>query len=129
MDMHDILIAKKMCCCEGGGGGGGDSDFSTAEVTIVNNTSIGRNVENFPNCVEANELGSGSPATIYSILPVTINAGESAQFKVPLYKGTCVWAYDFNKYQVIVTGELVQPQLGLVMIQGDGTITLEIAPA
>lgn len=35
MDLFDIAIAKKLSG-GGGGGGGGDSDFSTAQVTVVN---------------------------------------------------------------------------------------------
>ena len=35
MNLYDIAIARKL---SGNGGGGGSSDFSTAEVTIVNNS-------------------------------------------------------------------------------------------
>ena len=33
MDLYDIAVARKL---SGGGGGGGSSDFSTAQVTIIN---------------------------------------------------------------------------------------------
>lgn len=34
MDLFDVVVAKKLS----GGGGGGSNDFSTAEVTVVNNS-------------------------------------------------------------------------------------------
>lgn len=37
MDLFDIAVAKKLS--GGGGGGGGSSDFSTAQVTVINETN------------------------------------------------------------------------------------------
>ena len=34
MDLYDVAVARKLSS----GGGGGSSDFSTAEVTFINNT-------------------------------------------------------------------------------------------
>ena len=86
MDLYDIAVARKLS--SGGGGGGGRSDFSTAEVTIVNNTGSNLDVvgsfavfeEAFPPLV---------PTDLYYTMP-TINMipNESVVKNLILYKGT-----------------------------------------
>lgn len=49
MSIFDMLLSNAMLG-EGGGGGGGSSDFSTAQVTIVNNSDWHFNV--FPNSID-----------------------------------------------------------------------------
>ena len=82
----DILSAAKMNALEqavASGGGGGSSDFSTAEVTIINSASDYRVVliatvqEAFPPFVPSDLVASS----------VTLAGDETAVFTMPLYKG------------------------------------------
>ena len=101
--------------------GGGSSDFSTAEVTIVNNTESMPDLYDAPICVEENALSEGSPACVVARLPI-----DSGVYKVPLYKGTCVWFefYDlFEGATISLSGDLTNISNSLV-ITGDGTITI-----
>lgn len=79
MDMHDILIAKKMCCCEGGGG-----DFSTAEITVINTSNPDYNPMTGVKCYLPIVEDNGIVYTYGDdITPVEV----PAIFIIPLYKG------------------------------------------
>lgn len=101
-------------------GGGGSSDFTTAEVTVVNNSGYEFTASGVVYCADANELGEGSPATIfYSIF--SINDGESKTLKVPLYKGMCTW--DSSTFtDATASGDITIDWA--IFITGNGTITI-----
>ena len=103
--------------------GGGSSDFSTAEVTFVNNTGAS-SFANIPICVEENALGEGSPAMVYYLV-ATPDATPVVE-NVPLYKGSCYgrWDTNENQFEISVSGDAVLAGEGTVLITGDCTITL-----
>lgn len=120
----DIVTATKLNNIEQGianaSGGGGDSDFSTAEVKIINNTG-NQILEQFPQCVEENELGEGSPAAITTTS--RFDEGETT-IKIPLYKGYAM-LFKFTEASIAATGDIVIIGSSTIAISGDGTITFE----
>ena len=113
----------------GGGEGGGDSDFSTAEVTFINN-GVGLN-NYYTVCLphtEANDL-------IMDTVPV--RPGENAVINVPLYKGSfkinLITTAVFNNMRDDTTpsvtgGVAIDPGESeaddpFLVITGDGTFT------
>ena len=101
----------------GGGGGGGDGDFSTAEVTFINNsTAAGIQVI----CATAydGEEGSASSTGLYA------EVGDSDTQNVILYKGLAI---GFATYEGIidfsVTGDIELEGFDHFKITGSGTIT------
>lgn len=98
--------------------GGGGGDFSTAEVTIINHTGATL-TEQIPTCLEAGEIGAGSPAACAPFNPSGYPVGETI-VKVPLYKGTAIFASTTSPDEM--SGNITQPGL-FVIITGDGTIT------
>ena len=118
MRLFDLAVATKLA---GSGGGGGGGDFTTATVTVINNTGDETSFTGTPNCVEANAMGEGSPACIWqSVYPV--NTGSNT-VTVPLYKGTCIWDGDGINGSYTYSGNI--DEMGtLLVITGDGTITV-----
>lgn len=120
----DILSAEKMNALEQAvASGGGSSDFSTAQVTFVNNTGAS-SVASVPNCVEENALGSGSPATVTYFVPTQDATPVVAN--VPLYKGSCYGFWDTNdeQFEISVSGDVALMGGGTILITGDCTITI-----
>lgn len=115
----DILSAEKMNALEqavASGGGGGSSDFSTAEVTIVDNIGDGVDIV-LPVIFEANEMGEGAPAMVYCVQQVW----ESGTYRVPLYKGSLVVEIP---YQIATSGDILNLWGEIYSITGDCTITI-----
>ena len=103
-------------------GGGGSSDFSTAEVTFVNNTGEDMAIWAFPHCVEAGEVGEGAPAMIFDD-GITISSGGSSEVVVPLYKGGLSFSIDLSQTYT-VDGDVTYFGGGQFYITGNGTITI-----
>ena len=118
MEYFDNLLGEQLT--EGGGsGGGGSSDFSTAEVTIVNNGSVSRTLD-IPSCFESTESPLGLPFINYQTQPVA--SGESATFKVALYKGTAMLN---SKLSFETSGNITHNDTyNIYLITGDCTITI-----
>ena len=96
-------------------GGGGSSDFSTAEVTVINNTGElidGRYV-------------SVVDTPISTVRPMnTLSFNSSRTYIVPLYKGSCNWAFD-GTANVSVSGDIEwNSENRTALITGDCTITI-----
>ena len=94
------------------GGGGGDSDFSTAEVTIVIPWEFSEfSVEDCPTIQDDMSCGwfyvETSPAIV----------------TVPLYKGKCYWAW--SNSAVTITSGSAEPQGDGILITGNCTLTAE----
>lgn len=123
----DVITAERLNHMEQGiaEGCGGSSDFSIAEVTVVNNSQMeAYAVGNCPAVFEANEIGEGSPATVYYTLP-TVPAEATVVFHVPLYKGTCVWGNSpFGETTTHSVSGNIDTSMGMYLITGDGTITI-----
>lgn len=120
-DLFDIVVARKLS----GGGGGGSSDFSTAEVTIINAGTFGDVLGYMPICHEAGELGPEAPALIESTFG--IEPGTTEVFVVPIYKNGMLDAAFWDNINIIsVTGdaEWESPNSD-VYITGNCTITAE----
>lgn len=109
-DLFDIVTARKLS----GGGGGGSSDFSTAEVTITNNSAdyieldlcYGYNDVVRGNTVEAGvKLDENDSITVDAIL-YKGNFGTIA----PMLNITCTGGATYNN--------------GVLKITGDCTITI-----
>ena len=109
MKISDMLFANAMMG-EGGGGGGGSSDFSTAEVTISNDSVY--NI--YLPCYYDEEGDSGSDVV----------APTSGTCYVILYKGTAYGAVNgASPESIVTTGAIEVDDLNLT-ITGDGTITI-----
>lgn len=110
MDFYEIMLQQKLA----GGGGSGSSDFSTAEVTIVNNCADGT-VWVVPYFID-------SPvATSMAYLYVQANSSSAKQ--IILYKGMgiVITASAFSDIQVTGSAELSQEG---ILVTGDCTITI-----
>lgn len=103
-------------------GGGGSSDFSTAEVTIINNTQDRINGNQFPCYIEENEVEEGSPAAITTTIEGFV-VGETT-IKVPLYKGHAI-LYKITGEQIAVSGDIAVIGSGTLVVSGNGTITFD----
>lgn len=118
----DIITATKLNNIEQGiaNAGGGSSDFSTAQVTIVNSTeNLGIELV-LPVCMEENAMGQGSPACIqpYNSVPLgTYNVS------VAMYKGTALGIIMTPNVNVSTTGAVIFNN-GRLIITGDCTITI-----
>lgn len=100
-----------------GGGGGGSSDFSTAEVTVIVNSSAGEVNIAMPILVEAD---GDYPASLYSYAPysgeMTVNSA--------LYKGRCTASVILSETQTISTSGSATVSGVYVDITGNCTITI-----
>lgn len=96
-----------------GGGGGGSSDFSTAEVTVVDD--IKRNIL-LPFIMD------DDGQELHSILNLGIS--ESGSYTVPLYKGSLTGLINEGPGSVSVSGDITHLPNGIVVITGDCTITI-----
>ena len=123
MSIYDMLLSNAMLG-EGGGGGGGSSDFSTAQVTITTDTTIGFDGTTFIDWIDPDALGTSSSITT-EMSPKTV--------EFVLYKGvTYLTIYDgdfqpIDKTKVSVTGDVVIAEEDgdwWFDITGDGTITI-----
>ena len=95
--------------------GGGDSDFTTAQITIISNTMV----EAVKGFVVYDEEGFENIA-FYG----TLSTGTD-ELTVPLYKGTAIWETLPQQDQYItVSGNITKDSNdGVLIITGDGTIT------
>jgi hypothetical protein len=102
----------------GGGGGGGDSDFSTAQVTFVNNT--GGNVSvSAPIILDEEEISALLPTYSFSSPDDTTQIG--------LYKGNAVLLIP-GTYVITYTGDITEIVANIqYLVTGDCTITISIA--
>ena len=106
-------------------GGGGSSDFSTADVTITNESSTTIPVIYIQNVVEENALGTESPA---GVLNAVYNIGSTASIRVPLYKGGALWQIgdELLDYEISVSGSATKVSSAIYHITGDCTITISV---
>ena len=113
MDLYDVAVARKLS--SGGGGGGGSSDFSTAEVTFVNNATVVYDVI-FPYILDDYMYSSTSSGFI---------AGNK---EVVLYKGTCELEIVPQGGTTVgissISGDIEQDGSKFAIIHGNGTITI-----
>ena len=123
----DILSAEKMNALEQAvaSGGGGSSDFSTAEVTIINNANNSVDF-NVPLALEEGEYDDNSPALCCASNGY-VDGGNTFAMKVVLYKGTGALALSsIDVPQVTLSGNIMPVfEDGLeYYITGDCTITI-----
>lgn len=105
------------------GGGGGDSDFSIANVTIVN-TYSGRVNLCGPVVFDENGMGEGAPALAYDLSNLLIMANETVTRKIPLYKGSALITFGGDTFTCATTGDIEALSPGTLLVTGSGTITL-----
>ena len=118
MDLYDIAVARKL---SSGGGGGGSSDFSTAQVTIVNSTAESLDISLLPTYAVEDGMG-------YTICTLgdQLSSNTSVTIPIVLYKGGCLWATyvdAYADYTFTGTGS-VSMDFGAPFITGDCTITI-----
>lgn len=108
-------------------GGGGSSDFSTATVTIVNNTAGTLDSIYMPHAMAA-DAEQGSPdismPVFLSGIPI-----ETSSYNAILYKGSCYFDYlqystPYSTTPVEITGSAEKIFDGAIVITGDCTITI-----
>jgi len=105
-------------------GGGGSSDFSTATVTIVNNSGETVTNVNATLAFEENALGEGSPATSFPSTIMPVESGETSTIQVILYKGNGVIDPINNSslFDISFSGN-IEDVGQILLVSGDGTIT------
>lgn len=99
------------------GGGGGSSDFSTASVTVVNNTE-GTVMLYIPFYFDGEDSGTNAE--------FGVNGGETSVASAIMYKGTS-FASLYTDDTVTASGDIEAHSEGenyYFMITGDGTITI-----
>lgn len=112
MEVSDILLMTAFSG-NGSGGGGGSSDFSTAEVTIINNT-IDESVQIYNLIIiEDGGLTSGT----------NVGIGETRTRTVVLYQDSPTNGYYEGENTVAVSGAIEYDD-GDFYVTGDGTITI-----
>lgn len=100
-------------------GGGGSSDFSTAQVTVVNNSQS--DAFNFIMAVTMTNGGISATTGLALGTPV----GETEVFNVALYKGNAHIQFESDEHLVITTsGNISDLGGGNYMVTGDCTITI-----
>lgn len=87
-------------------GGGGSSDFSTAKVTLTNETPLGLTLAHSDNTTG-----------------ISPQMGQSGEYEVVLYKGKAEGIFMSPSGNVSVTGNITYND-GELVITGDGTITI-----
>lgn len=119
MTIYDSLIAKAIGG-SGGGGGGGSSDFSTAEVTIINGydsepvnaTLFGVYGDQSADWgLDAHTL----PDSIYDVFP-EVDAMSDSTFGVVLYKGHGIMSISHIHTPTLSSG------IALIIDDGDSKI-------
>jgi len=107
--------------------GGGSSDFSTAEVEVINTTADLVSVSAV--CIRDTAIEPFGTIMADSdrlrsdgIYPRTATASDHT-YTVPLYKGVCRWRITAVDAVVAVTGDISYDN-GNIFITGDGTITI-----
>lgn len=96
------------------GQGGGSSDFSTAEVEVINTTA---------DMVSVSAVSIRDTPSSAIVSFGTIMADSDRTYTVPLYKGVCSWKITVADAVVTVTGDISYDN-GNIFITGDGTITI-----
>ena len=109
-DLFDIAVARQLA----GGSGGGSSDFSTAQVTIVNGGSA-------RSMVGANTIDDGEDTGSAGSIGVPSDSTEVVS--VILYKGVA-WVSRGDATIVSVSGNATKLGSSMVMVEGDCTITI-----
>ena len=100
---------------EEAGGGGGSSDFSTAEVSVENNT--GELINGIYVSVVDTPISTVRPMN-------TLSFNSSRTYIVPLYKGSCNWVFN-GTANVSVSGDIEwNSENRTAFITGDCTITI-----
>ena len=111
MNLYDIAIARKL---SGGGGGGGSSDFSTAEVTITNNSA---DYVELDLCYGYNDVVRGNTVEA----GVELDENDSITVDAILYKGN--FGTIAPMLNIVCTGGATYND-GVLKITGDCTITI-----
>lgn len=112
-DLFDIVVARKL---SGGGGGGGSSDFSTAQVTTINNTS-GEGYIYGAFTMEAD--GGFSACVMYNTY---FEPNETRTDNLVLYKGGAI--IEIQGAQPSISGNIESLGDNMYSVTGDCTITI-----
>ena len=100
--------------------GGGSSDFSTAEVTVVNNTSYDGVLGYGATVFEENGYYEGMPALTQAELYIEPNS--TMTYTMALYKGNAILS--LRNTASSISGNITQIDGSLYMVTGDCTITI-----
>ena len=115
----DILTADKMNALEqavASGGGGGDSDFTTATMTITNNSMTDVRPL-MPFVIDEDGFESSAAQGYAEMSTVTT-------FRVILYKGTALICITELGVSISTTGNIEDDGDGYYYVTGDCTITI-----
>ena len=101
------------------------SDFSTAEVTIVNQTGGYLDGVHMPYVLVANQEQGNPDIIMPSFMGEGIPSAHIATYSAILYKGSCYFDYNLHLEQpVSITGSAEKLCDGAIIITGDCTITI-----
>lgn len=116
MDLFDVILAKKMSGGSGGGGSG-SSDFSTAQVTIIADSS-----DTIDEQIQLDNVFWSDEGIISPVIAANV---ESNEYTVVLYRNQVL----LNEYGVDVikstSGAIEVVEEGQYAITGDCSITVK----
>lgn len=117
-------VKKAINDAEGGSGGGGSSDLTTARVTLASSGEISPEIQAFFSACMTGEFQGLSFAAPYSM---NQDLYLDLYFDVILYKGASLLKVaEGAPFSIVSTsGAIQQMDVGVYMITGDCTITIE----
>ena len=129
MDLYDIAIARKLS--GGGGGGGGSSDFSTAEVTIINNSLRDADFTILSAYGDPSEGWGLSPNTlpncIFGTYP-TVSSNSTVSIPIVVCNGHSLFSVSGVYITTSENVELINADEHIYDVSGNCTITITEAP-
>lgn len=121
MDLYDIAIAKKLAGGSGGGGGG-SSDFTIAEVTVINNSANISNAVIITGCVAVDD--ENYPTSVGQIQVDPDRSGTKYNYIMYKREATLLISAGVNTSTITVTGDYTTDGYGRYWVTGNCTVTL-----
>lgn len=119
-DLSDIpSIVDKIADAVNDAGGGGSSDFSTATITVINNSKDFNSISGA--FLISGDDEHGVPPMSYSVFNIQ-SSDTSVDANVIMYKGTAFIQMD-QAGKMVIDGKITMRGNGFV-VTGDGTITI-----
>ena len=69
-------------------------------------------------------MGEGAPAMAYDLFRMMIMPNETVTRKIPLYKGSALIDFSKTDFTCATTGDIEAAGPGMLLVTGDGTITI-----
>lgn len=119
MNINDFILAGKLAG-SGGGGGGGSSDFSTAKITIINNSGVSVGCT-----LIVAKYSEWNDTYMSYVVTFLENDNTPVEYDLILYKGNSqVYIDDVDPENLTLSGSIISDEDGGYYAQGDCSITI-----